>query len=137
MEIHMLRKHLFPAPLQSTVNVASDLPTPPVTARFLPPKTETVPELRTPETEQTCLEADDKCRLTAIDVNLCDPEENMAFNSNCIENMNFNLHTRQLPIPEALRRVRMSNRYHLSSLTSRSHLCCFHSCALTSPPSKF
>ena len=39
MEIHMLRKHLFPAPLQSTVNVASDLPTPPVTACFLPPKT--------------------------------------------------------------------------------------------------
>ena len=66
-EAHMLRRHQFPAPIPSNVNVVS-----PSTSSFLAvPSTQetvTIPDLRTPETDQIVLKIGDPSRTMNSDV---------------------------------------------------------------------
>ena len=84
MELHMLRKHQFPAPFPS----ASNIPIPSVPVSSVPPVIETFPELLTPETDQIYLEAGDG----KMDSTICDSAEDINFNLNCVDQMDFESH---------------------------------------------
>ena len=136
MELHMLRKHQFPAPSFKRPIYLSRL----FLVSSVPPVIETFPELLTRETDQIYLEAGNG----KMDSTICDSAEDINFNLNCVDQMDFESHfpgnvaltplSMPQPIPEAQLRVRMSDPPRPCFLTSRSPLCCSSPCALTIPP---